>query len=147
MNSAPSVQDSPRRPTRIRTQIPIRVRSLDAASAFSEECHTLVVNPNGCGVRLRRSLEPGCRIMLEQLPGGNQAPAVVANCVPLGTDGKYWLLGVVLEKPGNVWCIYPVPADWGDQPKPATPVPLPKKANEWPYSIFSARGEAHPSKC
>ena len=146
MNSAPSVQDSPRRPTRIRTQIPIRVRSLDAASAFSEECHTLVVNPNGCGVRLRRPLEPGCRIMLEELPGGNHAAAVVANCIPLGKDGKYWLLGIVLQEPGNVWCIYPVPADWGDQPVPVSPVPLPKRADEWPYSMFSTHGEAHPSK-
>jgi len=84
--------------------------------------------------------------MLEELPGGNQAAAVVANCVPLGKDGKYWLLGIVLEEPGNVWCIYPVPADWGDQPVLVSPVPLPKKANEWPYSMFSARGETHPSK-
>lgn len=146
MNSATPVEDSARRPTRIRAQIPIRVRSLDAAPGFSEECHTLVVNPNGCGVRLRRALELGCRVMLEQLPGGNQAPAVVGNCVPLGTDGKYWLLGMTLEQPGNVWCIYPTPADWGDQPTPATPVPLPKGTDEWPYSIFSPSGEAHPSK-
>jgi len=146
MNSAPSVQESPRRPTRVRAQIPLRIRSLDSDPAFSEDGHTLVVNPNGCGIRLQRSLEPGCRIMLEQLPGGNQAAAVVANCVPLGKDGKHWLLGVVLEKPANVWCIYPAPADWGDQPQPATPVPLPKRTNEWPYSIFSASGEAHPGR-
>jgi len=146
MNSAPSVQESSHRPTRIRAQIPIRVRSLGAVPAFSEDCHTLVVNPNGCGVRLRRSLEPGCRIMLEQLPGGNQAAAVVASCVPLGPDCRYWLLGFVLEAPGNVWCIYPVPTDWGEQAKPAAPLPLPKRADEWPYSIFSARGEAHPHR-
>jgi len=146
MNSAPPAQTSPRRPTRIRAQIPIRVRSLDAVPAFSEDCHTLVVNPNGCGVRLGRSLEPGCRVMLEHLPGGNQAAAVVANCVPLGTDGQHWLLGLVLEAAGNVWCIYPVPPDWGDQTKPAAHVSLPKRPNEWPYSIFSARGEAHPGR-
>ena len=146
MNRTTPVPESPRRPTRIRTQIPIRIRSLDAVPEFSADCHTLVVNPNGCGVRLSRPLEPGSRVMLEELPGGNRAAAVVANCIPLGKDGKYWLLGVALEEPGNVWCICPLPADWGDQPVPASPVPLPKKASEWPYSMFSASGEAHPTK-
>lgn len=146
MSGTTTPQPSPRRPTRIRAQIPIRVRSLDAVPEFLEDCHTLVVNPHGCGVRLRRPLEPGCKVMLEDLPGGNRAAATVANCVPLGKDGKYWLLGLVLEEPGNIWCIHPVPADWGDQPKPVTAVPLPKKADEWPYSMFSAKGEAHPSK-
>jgi len=136
-NSTPP-SDSPRRPTRIRTQIPIRVRSLETVPGFSEDCHTLVVNLNGCGVRLRRPLEPGCRVILENLPGGNQAPAAVANCIPLGKDGKYWLLGIALDEPGNVWCIYPVPADWGDLPMLASPVPLRTSGSHWPYSAASS---------
>ena len=146
MNSTPSVQESPRRPTRVRAQIPIRVRSLDATPEFVEDGHTLVVNPQGCGVRLRRALEPGSRVMLEELPGGNCAAASVANCVPLGADGKHWLLGLALEEPGNVWCIQPVPADWGASSSPRASVTLPKNSSEWPYTLFSANGEAHPSK-
>jgi len=146
MDSSAVLQQSPRRSTRLRAQIPLRIRSLDADCQFCEDCHTLVVNLNGCGLRLRHPVEPGCRVMLEELPGGKQAAAVVANCIPLGTDGKYWLLGIALEKAGNVWCLHPVPADWGEQPTPVKPVALPKKANEWPYSIFSAQGEAHPSR-
>ncbi|HEX8816453.1 MAG TPA: hypothetical protein VF753_13215 [Terriglobales bacterium] len=138
--------ESSHRPTRIRAQIPIRIRSLDLKPEFAEECHTLVVNPDGCGVRLTRPLELECRVVLEDLPGGNHAIARVANCVPLGVDGKYWLLGLALEEPGNVWCIQPVPEDWGGQAGMGAGVALPKKADEWPYALFSAKGESHSGK-
>jgi hypothetical protein len=143
---APTSNPPGRRPTRVRAQIPIRIRSLDLVPEFSEDGHTLVINPRGCGVRLRRSLEPGVRVLLDELPGGNRATASVANCVPLGSDSKYWLLGFALDKPGNIFCLSPAPADWGDQPVPISAVPLPRRANEWPYSVFAANGEAHPSR-
>jgi hypothetical protein len=100
-----------------------------------------------CGVRLSQPLEPGLLVLLDELPGGTSAPARVANCVPLGTEGKYWLVGLALEQPGNIWCIHPAPENWGVDSNPvAAAVPLPKKENEWPYSVFSSKGEAHPGR-
>ena len=98
-------------------------------------------------MRLSQPLEPGLAVLLDELPGGTIALARVANCVPLGTEGKYWLVGIALEEPGNIWCIQPAPANWGSEPRPAaTAVPPPKKENEWPYSVFSIKGEAHPGR-
>ncbi len=138
--------EAARRSTRIRAQIPFRLTSQDPAIPFSEHCHTLVVNTEGCGVRLSRPLDAGLSVLLDELPGGTSAPARVANCVPLGTGGNFWLVGIALEQPGNIWCIQPAPADWGESNPIAAAVPLPKKENEWPYSVFSSKGEAHPGR-
>jgi hypothetical protein len=147
MSSGVKSYEAARRSTRIRAQIPFHLASLDPAIPFSERCHTLVVNTEGCGVRLNRPLEPGLPVLLDELPGGTSASAVVANCVPLGTGGNYWLVGLALEQPANIWCIHPAPADWGSEPKAvAAAVPPPKKENEWPYSVFSSKGEAHPGR-
>jgi hypothetical protein len=137
-----------RRSTRIRAQIPFRLTSLDPAVQFSERCHTLVVNVQGCGVRLARRLEPGLQVRLDELPGGSQITARVANCVPLGAGEKYWLVGLALDEAGNIWCIHPAPADWRSQAQAAAAaaVPAPAKANEWPYSQFSNKGEFHPGR-
>ena len=148
MSSSAKSFEAARRSTRIRAQIPFRLSSMDPAIPFSEQCHTLVVNTEGCGVRLNRPLEPGLSVLLDELPTGTSAPARVANCVPLGTEGKYWLVGLALEQPGNIWRIHPAPANWGE-PKSnsiAASVPPPKKENEWPYSVFSSKGEAHPGR-
>jgi len=138
--------EAERRSTRIRAQIPFRLTSLDPAIPFSEQCHTLVVNTEGCGVRLARPLEPGLPVLLDELPGGTSAAAQVANCVPLGTGSNYWLVGIALDQPGNIWCIRPAPENWGELNAVAAAVPLPKKENEWPYSVFSSKGEAHPGR-
>jgi hypothetical protein len=147
MSSGVKSYEAERRSTRIRAQIPFRLTSLDPATPFTEQCHTLVVNTEGCGVRLNRPLEPGLSVLLDELPGGTSASARVANCVPLGTGSKYWLVGIALEQPANIWCIQPAPANWGVEAKPiASAVPPPKKENEWPYSVFSTKGEAHPGR-
>jgi hypothetical protein len=145
--SSPTTPQIARRSTRIRAQIPIRLTSADPAFEFSEFCHTLVVNIDGCGVRLARPLEPGLPISLDQLPCGKTVRARVANCFPLGTQGRFWLIGIELEQAENVWCIQPLPADWaGDyQPAPA-PEPEPRKSSSWPYSVFSVKGESHPGR-
>jgi len=136
--------------TRVRVEIPIRLATLAPAPLLAEDCHTLVVNPQGCGVKLSRALDPGTRVLLDGLPGGLQATARVANCLPLGTDGRSYLLGLALETTGNVWGIKAPPADWEDL-KPVTPAPAasvedPVKKKNWPYSMFSQRGEAHPGR-
>jgi hypothetical protein len=146
MSSSATSYEAARRSTRIRAQIPFRVASLDPEIPFSEQCHTLVVNTEGCGVRLTQPLEPGLSVLLDELPGGTSAPARVANCVPLGTEGKYWLVGIALDQPANIWCIHPAPANWGMVPSPLAAVAPPKKENEWPYSVFSSKGEAHPGR-
>jgi len=118
--------------------------------SFSEHCHTLVVNLEGCGVRLLRPLEPGLAVSLEEMPCGRSVRAEVANCVPLGENGRYWLVGIALEQPENVWCISPVPPDWEGKPLPEPelpPAPSQEQKNaEWPYSLFSIKGEAHPGR-
>jgi hypothetical protein len=136
--------------TRVRVEIPIRLATLAPAPLFAEDCHTLVVNPQGCGVKLSRALDPGTRVLLDGLPGGLQATARVANCLPLGTDGRAYLLGLALETTGNIWGIQAPPADWEDA-KPSVPAPVaaeedPVKKKNWPYSMFSQRGEAHPGR-
>jgi hypothetical protein len=149
MESPAKSYEAERHSTRIRAQIPLRLTSLDPAIPLSEPCHTLVLNKQGCGVRLSLPLEPGVPVRLDELPGGHTVTARVANCVPLGTDIKYWLVGLELERPGNIWGIHPTPADWGNELKPAvvaTAVAAPVKRGEWPYSQFSNKGEFHPGR-
>ncbi len=112
MDSTENSADTGRRSTRIRAQILVRVTSLDPATPFSESGHTLVVNTQGCGVRLSRALEPGLAVSLDDLPAGS-VTARIANCVPLGSGGQWWMVGIALDEPGNVWGIHPTPADWG----------------------------------
>ncbi len=147
MESTPQTHEGQRRSTRIRAQLPLRLTSLDPALQFSERCLTLVVNTQGCGVRLSRPLEPGTEVRLDELPSGLTVTARVANCIPLGSEGRFWLVGLALEKPGNVWGMPSAPADWGAQSAAAT-VPTSGEATKknWPYSMFSRRGESHPGK-
>jgi len=145
MNPTEETIDSGRRSTRVRAQIPLRVTGLDATNPYSEPGHTLVVNTQGCGVRLPRPMKPGMEIFLDELPTGQRATARVANCVPLGS--KYWLVGIALDQPGNIWGIRPAPEDWGSEVAVAAAVEAnPAKSNEWPYRQFSNRGEFHPGR-
>jgi hypothetical protein len=98
--------------TRIRAQIPVRVTSLEPGHKFSERCHTVLVNPYGCGIRFSRSLPPGMRVKVEELPTGKTITARVASNLSLSEDGKYWLVGLGVDSPGNLWCIAPTPPDW-----------------------------------
>jgi hypothetical protein len=63
-------------------------------------------------VRLGRPLEIGAAIRLEGLPAGTNAAARVVNCISIGDYKKFWLLGLALDKPGNVWDIHTPPEDW-----------------------------------
>jgi hypothetical protein len=149
MGAASKQSESPRRMTRVRVEIPVRVATLAPAPVFAEQSHTLVVNPQGCGVKLSRALDPGTRLLLDGLPGGVHVNARVANCLPLGTDGKFFLLGLALESPGNVWGIQNPPADWSaEDAEIVVPAPAedPVKKKNWPYSLFSEKGEAHPGR-
>ncbi len=64
---------------------------------------------------------------LEGLPSESAITARVVNCISLGPYEKVRILGLVLDRPGNVWGIKNPPEDW--LPKPlstisAIPKPL-----------------------
>lgn len=149
MPSDPQSYEAQRRSTRIRAQIPLRITSIDPTVEFSEACHTLVVNTIGCGVRLSRPLAPGTAVRLDELPTGKVITARVANSVPLGTEGTYWVVGLALDQAGNIWGIHPAPADWESDKAMAAAAAAPdpaQKKKEWPFAKFSSRGESHPGK-
>jgi hypothetical protein len=91
----------------------LRITSVDPAISFSENCHTVLVNPRGCGIRFARPLKPGLRVRVEGLPCGGSVSAQVASNLAPGEGGKYWLVGIGLDAPGNLWCMAPTPQDWG----------------------------------
>jgi hypothetical protein len=108
MSSAPN--HSPvRRSTRIRCEIVFILTSLDPAHPFSESCQTHLVNPQGCAARFGRPLEIGTAVRLEGLPSGIAVTARVVNCIAIE---KFWLLGLALDEPANVWGIPSPPDDW-----------------------------------
>jgi len=140
-----------RRSTRLRVEIPVVVSSMDRRHPFSASCVALVVSPQGCGFRATQSLPLETPVLLSALPGGGTASARVANCLPLGKDGKFFLIGVSLYNPGNVWGIADPPEDWNCAPAPtassapSAPVEARNKT-AWPYNLFSGQGEAHPGR-
>ena len=81
-------------------------------AAVCERCILLVVSAQGCGFRSTRPVQLETPIMISDLPNSGTAMARVANCLPLGNDGKYFLIGAALYNAGNVWGIADPPEDW-----------------------------------
>ncbi len=146
-----------RRSTRIRVEIPVSVTSLDRQRPFAEKCSVLIVSAQGCGFRSSRALQMETPIMMSDLPGGGSVTGRVANCLPLGNDGKYFLIGVALYTHGNVWGIADPPEDW-NVAADSSPAPTAAKSDTeslpklsvnkrvWPYNLFSEGVEAHPGR-
>jgi hypothetical protein len=146
-----------RRSTRVRVEIPVSVISLDRTKPFGDRCVVLIVSPQGCGFRSSEALQNETPIMLSDLPGGGSVTARVVNCVPLGDDGKYFLIGASLYTHGNVWGIANPPQDWkvAAQSDPA-PHSAPREEagtpkltvnkKVWPYNLFSEGAESHPGR-
>ena len=129
MDSTEKSPEALRRSTRIRAQILLRITSLDPATPFSETGHTLVLNTQGCGVRLSCPLQPGTAVSLDDLPSGKSVPARVANCVPLGTGGQWWMVGIALTSPAMSGAFIPLPPTGVRKPPPPQPLrPLPLPA-------------------
>ncbi|HEY1676475.1 MAG TPA: PilZ domain-containing protein [Candidatus Sulfotelmatobacter sp.] len=138
-----------RRSTRIRVEIPVSVISLDRRRPFGEKCVVLVVSAQGCGFRASEELQVETPIMLSGLPGGGSVTARVANCLPLGTDGKYFLVGASLYTHGNIWGIENPPEDWGMTTDPGIKPPGAPKVQQkksWPYNVFSQGNVNHPGR-
>jgi hypothetical protein len=119
-----------RNTTRVRVEIPVMVTSLDRVRPFSEKCVALVVSSQGCGFRSSRLLPVGTPIFLSDLPEGGSVTARVANCLPLGSGGKHFLIGAVLYTQGNVWKVANPPKDWDGAPESAADAP----GGVWSYS-------------
>ena len=100
--------------TRIPCQIPITLTSLHPDHSFSEPCQIVLANLRGCAARISRSVEVGQAVQLQGLPVDTNVTARVANCISLGKHEKLWLLGLVLDQPGNVWGIQTPPEDWNE---------------------------------
>ena len=144
-----------RRSTRIRVELPVSVISLDRQRPFGERCTLLVVSAQGCGFRSSEALHLETPLMLSDLPGGRSVTARVANCLPLGNDGKWYLIGAALYAHGNVWGIADPPADWKVAAESA---PVAASANDenapqlnvnkkvWPYNLFAEGAESHPGR-
>jgi hypothetical protein len=98
--------------TRIPCQIRLTLMTLDSADPFFEPCLVVLVNPQGCGLKLARPLDIGTRVRLEGLPAKHSVTAQVVNCISLGEYEKFWLVGLALDEPGNVWGIEKPPEDW-----------------------------------
>lgn len=105
-------QPSFRRGTRIPCELRLTLVTLDSAHSLFEPCLVVLVNPQGCGVRFTRPLNIGMRVRLEGLPTQRSVTARVMNCISLGEYEKFWLLGLALDEPGNVWGIDKPPDDW-----------------------------------
>ena len=143
-----------RRSTRLRVEIPVSVTSLDRMRPFAERCMVLVVSAQGCGFRSSRALQLETPVMIGDLPAGGSVTGRVANCLPLGSDGKEFLIGVALYTHGNVWGIANAPEDWNVAAKsdPVTPQAMPAPAENapkvtvqkkaWPYNVFGQGAEA-----
>jgi len=146
-----------RRSTRVRVEIPVSVISLDRTKPFGDRCMVLIVSAQGCGFRSSEALQIETPILLSGLPGGGSVTARVVNCVPLGNDGNYFLIGASLYTHGNVWGIANPPADWKvaaqDNPAPrpaasprAEAPTLTVNKKVWPYNLFSEGAETHPGR-
>jgi hypothetical protein len=137
-----------RRSTRLRVEISLTVTSMDRRHAFCATCVALVVSPQGCGLRTTQALPIKTPVLLSDLPGGGSASAHVMNCLPLGSDGKYFLVGVSLYNHGNIWGITNPPEDWNCPPNAAahstgtSQSVADNSKNVWPYNLFSSQGEA-----
>ena len=101
-----------RRGTRIPCEIPITLTGADQGHSFSEKCAIILVNPQGCAARSPRPLGTGVIVRLEGLPTSTDVTARVVNCISIGEYKKFWLLGLALDQPGNVWGIQSPPEDW-----------------------------------
>jgi hypothetical protein len=95
--------------------IPVTVTSLDASNWFSESGLIILANQHGCAIRIARPISLGTSIVLEELPSDRKtASANAVNCISLGEYEKFWLVGLELHQPGNVWGIETPPNDWSE---------------------------------
>ena len=135
--------------TRISCSIPITLTSRDPTRPFSEPGLTIFANPQGCGIRCSRPLEIGTPVEVEGLLTKSRVTAQVVNSIPLGEYEKFWLIGLALDEPGNVWGIEKPPEDWlslTNKVKPDSVLRMKKIKPDVPIILFSARFQTNHSR-
>lgn len=96
--------------TRVSCNIPVRLTNVNGSRWLSEIGVVILANPSGCAVRFSCPVQHGITVLLEGLPSVGMVTARVVNCIAL--DKKLCILGLALDKPGNVWGIQSPPKDW-----------------------------------
>lgn len=104
--------DNRRSGTRVKCQMSVALHLVDTIPSPPRRGMILVVNPRGCAAQVNHPIEVGARVRLEGLPGKNTVTALVVNCTSPGHAATFWLLGLALDEPGNVWGIGNPPEDW-----------------------------------
>lgn len=107
-----------RRGTRINYKLAFTLSSLDRENRFSGPSLTILVNPQGCAAKFNRPLAVGALVRLDGLPVERDVTARVVNCISL-RDEKFWIIGLALDDPGNVWGVEAPPADWAQSTLPS----------------------------
>lgn len=134
--AAPSSNfEAMRRSTRVRADIPVRLRSLDPQKPFDILTRTLIVNAQGCGLHSPSDLAVGTPVEIaveDRVIRGR-----ILNSTPVDPQGSSWVTGIELETPGNVWGLPNAPADWPKfiaavRPQPAASHPFAKNATNRP---------------
>ena len=110
MNFPPD-RTNARSSTRIPTNIQATLTSLDPDHPISDTCLIILVSPQGCTARFHHSLKVGTEVRLLGLPTSRTVTAQVMNCIPIDSE-RFWVLGLALDEPANVWGIELPPADW-----------------------------------
>lgn len=101
-----------RRGTRIPCEISAVLQIPNCEPSAAERCDIILVNPHGCAIRFYRPLQVGAEVKLQGLPAPGDVNARVVNCISMGKHENFWLLGLSLAQPGNVWGIQDPPKDW-----------------------------------
>lgn len=99
-----------RRSTRVRAEIPVRVRSLDPAQPFDILTRTLIVNAQGCGLHSPGDLPLG--VPVELAIEDRVITGRILNSTAVDPEKGAWVAGIQLDKIGNVWGLPNPPADW-----------------------------------
>jgi hypothetical protein len=99
--------------TRVPCEIDATLSSADQGCPFSEPCRIVLANLQGCVLKIYRALDVGSTVTLEALPAAPKITGRIVTSISLGKHEKaFWLLGVAIDKPGNVWGIPNPPEDW-----------------------------------
>lgn len=109
MIATSSICDERRRSQRIPFSHLLSIYSLDSDLAFLERCQTVEVNHHGCSFRAPRPFKHGARLHLGILHNGHVSTARVVYALPLEPALKMWIVGLELDKPGNVFWAVPLP--------------------------------------
>ena len=115
--------DTMRRSTRIRAQMPVRVRSLDPSVPFDLLTSTIIVNAQGCGVQSDAELP--LNLPVELSLDDRTTTGRTLNSAVIDASRSIYITGIALDHPGNFWGMASPPADWGE----FTPVSTPKKVH------------------